>query len=123
MITSEMHQHQSLLEDVQATRQLPFDEPRSISLEDAIVLPSPLRPQLSQSTTNGIRRFGSHIHAILLLFSRIGAPAQKVARRSLSHRHSYSVTEFAKGLLLPGLVGLPLPHELVALDSCEHASP
>ena len=92
MIASEMDQHHGLLEDVHTSTKLPFDEPRPICLEDAIMFSPPFRPQLRQSTTHGIRRLRRDIHAILLLLPGVGAPAQEVARRPFSHRHPDSVT-------------------------------
>ena len=41
VITAEMDQHQSLLEDVQTSSELSFDEPRSVSLEDAVMFSPP----------------------------------------------------------------------------------
>ena len=91
MIPAEMHQFYGFLEDVQASPELPFDEPRSISFKDAVMFPSPLRPQLRQSTSHGIRRLRRDVDAILFLFTRVGAPAQEIPRRALGHRHTYSI--------------------------------
>ena len=41
MITSEMHQHHGLLEDVHTSSELPFDEARSIRFKDAVMFSPP----------------------------------------------------------------------------------
>ena len=42
MITSEMHQHHGLLEDVHTSSELPFDEARSIRFKDAVMFSPPI---------------------------------------------------------------------------------